>query len=72
MSREIDGYLESSEQLILASRVNKLCELTSNDKITSEVLEEVRNIIDILDPRIELSNVFRFSSSLKRKGKKEN
>lgn len=64
MGKERSVYLNSKEQLLIASKVNRLCDIEIPEGITPAILEDAKEIVAALDPRIKPSG-FRFSGSYK-------
>lgn len=56
--RSVDqAYLPSSEQLIIAAKVNRICELEPEDPAPFPLVTDAQDIVRSLHPRIESSGV---------------
>ena len=64
MEKERSVYLNSKEQLLIASKVNRLCDIDIPEGITPAILEDAKEIVAALDTRIKPSGI-SFSGSYK-------
>lgn len=60
-------YLPPDQQLLIGARVNRLCELEPDKFDPAFHLDEVRSIIEALDPRMEESSITQFTLVEKHK-----
>jgi len=63
MGKERSVYLNSKEQLLIASIVNRLCDIETPEDISPAILENAKSIIEALDPRIEPAGGLRVRGS---------
>lgn len=61
MATEKDGYLPPEQQLILAAKVNRLCEVLPEDFDPVTQVADAKEIIRLLDPRLQIQRGMQFT-----------
>lgn len=69
MATERDGYLPPQQQLILAAKVNRLCEVLPENFDPETQVEDASEIVRLLDARLQTQRGFQFTYI--RSGKSE-
>lgn len=71
MTGERDGYLEPQEQLVMAAKVNRLCETAIEDFDPETQVQDAQDIVNALDSRVLNSKSISGSASITRSSKSQ-
>ncbi len=71
MSGERENYLEPQEQLLIAAKVNRVCELQSDEFDPSTHVQDAQDVVNALNSRVLASGRFKGSASYTRPSKSE-
>ena len=69
MATEKDGYLPPHQQLVLAAKVNRLCEVLPKNFDPETQVEDASEIVRLLDPRLQTQRGFQLIFS--RRGRSD-
>lgn len=71
MTGEREAYLEPQQQLLIAAKVNRLCETAVDEFDPSTQVQDAQDIVNALDSRVLPSKAISGSASVTRSSKSE-